>query len=85
MALDWTWSYLTFQRGARLITGPVDEARAPARVDGEARKAPGGVVGAEPRVERAVEHVVREFMTAVELHELHLETGLAQRRHDAVA
>lgn len=35
VALDWTWSYLTFQRGARLITGPVDEARKPARTDGE--------------------------------------------------
>ncbi|MEQ1780210.1 MAG: NAD(P)/FAD-dependent oxidoreductase [Hyphomonadaceae bacterium] len=35
VALDWTWSYLTFQRGARLITGPVDEARKPAISDGE--------------------------------------------------
>ncbi len=34
VALDWTWSYLTFQRGARLITGPVDEARQSARTDG---------------------------------------------------
>ncbi len=39
VALDWTWSYLTFQRGARLITGPVDEARKPATVDGERAKA----------------------------------------------
>lgn len=38
VALDWTWSYLTFQRGARLITGPVDDARKPARVDGEAAR-----------------------------------------------
>ena len=34
VALDWTWSYLTFQRGARLITGPVDEVRKEARTDG---------------------------------------------------
>jgi NADH dehydrogenase len=26
VALDWTWSYLTFERGARLITGPIDQA-----------------------------------------------------------
>jgi len=39
VALDWTWSYLTFQRGARLITGPVDEARKPARTDGARRAA----------------------------------------------
>ena len=25
VALDWTWSYLTFERGARLITGPIEE------------------------------------------------------------
>jgi hypothetical protein len=35
VALDWTWSYLTFQRGARLITGPVDEVKRPAASDGE--------------------------------------------------
>jgi NADH:ubiquinone reductase (H+-translocating) len=29
VALDWTWSYLTFERGARLITGPIDDARSP--------------------------------------------------------
>ena len=23
VALDWTWSYLTFDRGARLITGDI--------------------------------------------------------------
>lgn len=29
VALDWVWSYLTFERGARLITGDIaDEARA---------------------------------------------------------
>ncbi len=39
VALDWTWSYLTFQRGARLITGPVDEASKPVRVDDEERRA----------------------------------------------
>ena len=26
VALDWTWSYLTFERGARLITGPIDQS-----------------------------------------------------------
>lgn len=31
VALDWTWSYLTFDRGARLITGDIeDEPRKPA-------------------------------------------------------
>ena len=25
VALDWTWSYLTFDRGARLITGDIDD------------------------------------------------------------
>jgi NADH dehydrogenase len=39
VALDWAWSYLTFQRGARLITGPVDEVRRPARTDGATRRA----------------------------------------------
>lgn len=29
VGLDWMWSYLTFERGARLITGPI--ARAPTR------------------------------------------------------
>ncbi|HVY02275.1 MAG TPA: hypothetical protein VG983_01360, partial [Caulobacterales bacterium] len=24
VALDWLWSYLTFERGARLITGPIN-------------------------------------------------------------
>jgi NADH dehydrogenase len=24
VTLDWAWSYLTFERGARLITGDVD-------------------------------------------------------------
>jgi NADH dehydrogenase len=24
VALDWLWAYLTFERGARLITGPYD-------------------------------------------------------------
>jgi NADH dehydrogenase len=36
VALDWAWSYLTFERGARLITGPVDGPAAPGRVEGEA-------------------------------------------------
>ena len=35
VALDWAWSYLTFQRGARLITGPVDEVKRPVHLDGE--------------------------------------------------
>lgn len=26
VALDWLWSYLTFERGARLITGPIGKA-----------------------------------------------------------
>lgn len=30
VALDWTWSYLTFERGARLITGDVAAAEASA-------------------------------------------------------
>ena len=25
VALDWTWSYLTFERGARLITGDIED------------------------------------------------------------
>jgi NADH dehydrogenase len=29
VALDWTWSYLTFERGARLITGDVMQTPAP--------------------------------------------------------
>ncbi len=28
VALDWAWSYLTFERGSRLITGSIDEAPA---------------------------------------------------------
>lgn len=36
VALDWTWSYLTFERGARLITGPIN---APAPPKDRARKA----------------------------------------------
>jgi NADH dehydrogenase len=27
VALDWTWSYLTFDRGARLITGDIEDER----------------------------------------------------------
>ena len=38
VALDWAWSYLTFERGARLITGPVDAARPPGRQEGEAAR-----------------------------------------------
>ena len=38
VALDWAWSYLTFERGARLITGPVEEAKAPAKADGGAKR-----------------------------------------------
>ncbi len=36
VALDWTWSYLTFERGARLITGAVN---APAPAGDRERKA----------------------------------------------
>jgi NADH dehydrogenase len=39
VALDWAWSYLTFERGARLITGPMDEVKKPVRVDGERKAA----------------------------------------------
>ncbi|HVY88438.1 MAG TPA: NAD(P)/FAD-dependent oxidoreductase [Hyphomonadaceae bacterium] len=38
VAGDWAWSYLTFQRGARLITGPVDEPARPARDGGATAK-----------------------------------------------
>jgi NADH dehydrogenase FAD-containing subunit len=30
VAMDWMWSYLTFERGSRLITGPVEPAPVPA-------------------------------------------------------
>jgi NADH dehydrogenase len=36
VALDWAWSYLTFERGARLITGPVDGDKALVGSDGAA-------------------------------------------------
>jgi NADH dehydrogenase len=39
VALDWTWSYLTFERGARLITGPVSQSAMPATSDGSAKRA----------------------------------------------
>ena len=39
VALDWTWSYLTFERGARLITGPVSQSAVPAASDGPAKRA----------------------------------------------
>ena len=29
VALDWAWSYLTFERGARLITGPINDPDSP--------------------------------------------------------
>jgi NADH:quinone reductase (non-electrogenic) len=38
VALDWTWSYLTFERGARLITGPVSQAAKPAEDGGAAKR-----------------------------------------------
>lgn len=38
VALDWAWSYLTFERGARLITGPVEAGREPGRSEGEAAR-----------------------------------------------
>lgn len=36
VALDWIWSYFTFQRGARLITGEIAE---PAAQDAHAQRA----------------------------------------------
>jgi NADH dehydrogenase len=36
VTLDWTWSYLTFERGARLITGDVMPAPSAAKRDREA-------------------------------------------------
>ena len=36
VTLDWLWSYLTFERGARLITGEVMEAPSPAAPKREA-------------------------------------------------
>jgi len=40
VALDWAWSYLTFERGARLITGPIDEpVPTAADTDASARRA----------------------------------------------
>jgi NADH:ubiquinone reductase (H+-translocating) len=36
VALDWTWSYLTFERGARLITGDVMQSSAARRRNKEA-------------------------------------------------
>lgn len=33
VALDWTWSYLTFERGARLITGPINTPVSPRKTD----------------------------------------------------
>lgn len=39
VALDWTWSYLTFERGARLITGPVGDENPAAGAGGASRKA----------------------------------------------
>jgi NADH dehydrogenase len=38
VALDWTWSYLTFERGARLITGPIDQSLKRAGEDGDAKR-----------------------------------------------
>ena len=36
VTLDWTWSYLTFERGARLITGDIMPASGAAKRDREA-------------------------------------------------
>ena len=36
VTLDWVWSYLTFERGARLITGDIVEAPGPKRRKREA-------------------------------------------------
>ena len=38
VALDWAWSYLTFERGARLITGPVIDAPPKAKGGGASKK-----------------------------------------------
>jgi NADH dehydrogenase len=38
VALDWAWSYLTFERGARLITGPVNEAPPKAKGGGASKR-----------------------------------------------
>jgi NADH dehydrogenase len=38
VALDWTWSYLTFERGARLITGPIGADKSPLDTNGAARR-----------------------------------------------
>ncbi len=38
VALDWTWSYLTFERGARLITGPIGEEKPEADTGGAAAR-----------------------------------------------
>jgi len=38
VALDWAWSYLTFERGARLITGPIGEDNALAGDNGAAKR-----------------------------------------------
>jgi NADH dehydrogenase len=38
VALDWAWSYLTFERGARLITGPIDQPRQSAEDGGAAKR-----------------------------------------------
>jgi NADH dehydrogenase len=35
VALDWTWSYLTFERGARLITGGAPGAPIPSKTAGQ--------------------------------------------------
>ena len=47
VALNWTWNYLTFQRGARLITGVTTS-----RVDAIAA-APAGVAAVTERVQGA--------------------------------
>ena len=39
VATNWLWSYLTFDRGARLITGPVSPPRLPATEADPARAA----------------------------------------------
>lgn len=35
VAIQWLWSYLTYQRGARLITGPTDQRGSSAETEGE--------------------------------------------------
>ncbi|MDP3740443.1 MAG: NAD(P)/FAD-dependent oxidoreductase [Hyphomonadaceae bacterium] len=56
VALDWAWSYLTFERGARLITGPIDQTRTKVGDNGAAKRqaarANPSQADSSPRLER---------------------------------